>query len=102
MAQLSALDSRVVLDWGFPPPCYPIVVQLRQLGASVVWFDGDRRRARELYIERGENDVALFDHQVAAIDAADLPHSLDCHVVNALGAIGLPLDSDALVEVVFV
>jgi hypothetical protein len=101
IAQLSALDSRVVLDWGFPPHCYPIVEELRRLGATAVWFDGDRRRARELYIERAENNVALFDKQVAAIDAADLPCSLACRVVNTLGATGLPLDSRILAQTVF-
>ena len=101
MAQVTSLDARIALDWGFPPACRPMVDHLRALGATLVWFDGDRRRARELYVERGKYDVGLFDGQVARIDAAGLPHSLACPVITTLGATGVPADPRDIAEAVF-
>jgi hypothetical protein len=43
VAVLKQMPRPVVLDWGFPPRCLPIVESLKHAGVEVWWFDGDRR-----------------------------------------------------------
>ena len=86
--QLKQLHSRVALDWGFPVRCLPVVKELQAEGVRLIWFDGDRNRARTVFQERGGLALSDFDAQVAAIAAAGFPKSLDCVVVMVLSARG--------------
>jgi hypothetical protein len=71
-----ALDKSgrfVVLDWGFPPRCLPVVMALKQAGVEIWWFDGDRDAARQSFISRGTVPVECLDVQMRSIERA-WPH----------------------------
>jgi hypothetical protein len=77
-------ESRVVVDWGFPPECLPFVRALKDAGARLWWFDGDRERARAAFVERGTVPLPCFVAQMEKIEAqwrdirdAFAPHLLD-------------------------
>lgn len=66
------------IDWGFPVSCLPLVRELQFCGVQLIWFDGDIERAREEFVKRGGIAVTNFDTQVAAIQNAGYPASLNC------------------------
>ena len=86
---------------GFPVHCLPIVDELRAQSVSLIWFDGDRSRARSVFQERGGLAFTVFDAQVAAIDAAGYPTPLKCVVVQALSANGAFTDSRTIEQRMF-
>ena len=79
---------RVILDWGFPVACLPIVDEIAAAGLKILWLDGDRNAARESYIRRGGQDVRAFDVQIQAITGATLPRARPFRVINALSTDG--------------
>lgn len=101
VALLKQHHKRVALDWGFPVHCLPIVDELRAQSVSLIWFDGDRSRARSVFQERGGLALTAFDAQVAAIDAAGYPTPLKCVVVQALSANGAFTDSRTIEQRIF-
>ena len=58
----------IVLDWGFPVGCLPIVESLKQAGVEIWWFDGDRDAARQSFIKRGTVPVECLDIQMRDIN----------------------------------
>jgi hypothetical protein len=84
VAQVLKHHDRIALDWGFPVRCLSWVKELLALGVRLIWFDGDVARARQEFVKRGGIDVINFDAQVAAIENAGYPDSLNCVVVPAL------------------
>ncbi|TMC49240.1 MAG: hypothetical protein E6J14_09245 [Chloroflexi bacterium] len=64
---LRALGERVVLDWGFPVVCLPVIRAIHAAGVTAWWFDGDRAAARKAFIERRTASVNDLDRQMAAI-----------------------------------
>ena len=101
VAQLKQRHKRVALDWGFPVHCLPIVDELRAQGVRLIWFDGDRRRARSVFQERGGLALTAFDAQVTAIDGAGYPTPLNCVVVQALSAKGAFMEPGTIERRVF-
>jgi hypothetical protein len=101
VGQLKQFHKRVALDWGFPVPCLPVVDELRAQGVRLIWFDGDRNRARAVFQERGGLALSDFDAQVAEIAAAGYPTSLDCIIVMALSAQGAFKRPKAIERTVF-
>ena len=89
------------LDWGFPVRCLPVVNELQAEGVRLIWFDGDRTRARIVFQKRGGLALSDFDAQVADIAAAGYPKSLDCVVVMALSAQGVFKQPKAVERTVF-
>ena len=92
VAQLRQLHDRIVLDWGFPPDCLSMVGELQACGVRLIWFGGDIACARKAFKARGGRDVGCFDEQVANIQKARFPDSLDCVIVLALSSSGEYLD----------
>jgi len=103
LAQLRQHHDRIALDWGFPVHCLPLVSELRGLGVRLIWFDGDVARARDAFQHRGneKGPIENFDHQVAAIQNAGCPASLNCVIVPALSASGVFLDPRQIESLVF-
>lgn len=101
VAQLKQRHKRVALDWGFPVRCLLIVNELRAQGVRLIWFDGDRSRARSVFQERGGLALVDFDTQVADIDAAWYPMPLNCVVVRALSAEGAFMEPRTIEHRVF-
>ena len=65
--ELRRIGKPVIVDWGFPTSCLPLVRELNELGVMTWWFDGDRKAARELFLQRGDVPVAALDAQLTAI-----------------------------------
>lgn len=67
LALLEKNDRPLALDWGFPPGQFPVVQRIKDIGVKLIWFDGDRLSARNLF--KGGNSISVeqFDKQFAAI-----------------------------------
>jgi hypothetical protein len=61
------LGPRVLFDWGFPPAWLFAVTRFAELGAELWWFDGDRVRARQDFVERNTVAPDAFDRQLLRI-----------------------------------
>ena len=101
VSELKKRHKRVALDWGFPVRCQFIVNELQAQGVRLIWFDGDRRRARSVFQERGGLALSDFDAQVAAINAAGYPMPLNCIVIQALSAEGAFMEPRTIEKMVF-
>lgn len=64
---LQTHPSSIVLDWGFPPSCVPIVQRIKDAGLAMIWLDGDRLSTRHYFAQRGTVPVSEFDTQFANI-----------------------------------
>jgi hypothetical protein len=64
---LSQQGHTIVIDWGFPPRCLPVVAALQRHGVEAWWLDGNRRAARQSFIQRGTVPIQCFDKQMRAI-----------------------------------
>jgi len=93
--------ARVVLDWGFPVSCLHWVQKLREQNVRLIWFDGHIDRAREIFVQRGGIDVTCFDKQVAELQQAGCPRSLNCLIIPALTASGHLLDPNQIESKIF-
>ncbi len=99
VAQVRQHHDRIALDWGFPVSCLSWVEELQKCGVRLVWFDGDVAHARQVFEQRGR--AAEFDVQVAGIQKAGYPASLNCVVVPALSDAGLFLDNRQIESIIF-
>ena len=71
LSSLGRLGSPVILDWGFPPSLIGVIARLRDAGADLWWFDGDRLWARDLCMRaKGPSAGGTFDRQHSLIAAA--------------------------------
>jgi hypothetical protein len=61
------LGPRVLFDWGFPPSWLFAVARFAELGAELWWFDGDRVRARQDFVQRNTGVLDAFDRQLLRI-----------------------------------
>ena len=101
VTKLKEIHPRVVLDWGFPVGCLPLVRELEAEGVRLVWFSGDIAEARKAFGQRGDGALQDFDAQVAAVAQAGFPSSLGCTVVNTLGANGVFATTEEVEAVLF-
>ena len=83
---LTQLAHPVVLDWGFPICCLPIVQSLKRTGVEVWWFDGNRDIARQDFISRGTGTIERFDSQMADIrrEWQAIERSVGTHIMNTV------------------
>ncbi len=101
VSHLREHHGRIALDWGFPARCLPLVAELQESRVKLVWFDGDIKRAKENFVQRGGIAVERFDDQAADIRAANFPASLNCVVVTRLSSTGAFLDDRQVTRVIF-
>lgn len=95
---LRRLGPRVILDWGFPPHCLPIVTTLKNNGANLWWFDGDYDKARHEFIKRNTVALASFDHQINQIRQSwnKISAVFEGRCMNVLDANGQRMLSEAI------
>jgi hypothetical protein len=65
---LRRVRSLIVIDWGFPPNCLPMVSAFQHHGVALWWFDGDREAARRSFIRRGDVAITAFNWQMRSIE----------------------------------
>src|SRR5262249_8769336 len=63
------LSRAVVLNWGFPAHCLPVVASLKRAGFACWWFDADLAQARQAYLARRKGNPEDFERQMAGINA---------------------------------
>jgi adenylate kinase family enzyme len=71
-------DTDLVITWGFKPipECMDMIQVLRDKGATLIWFDGDREAAKKAFLKRNTVHENYFNIQMKAIEKAGLPDSL--------------------------
>jgi len=84
--ELTRLQRLVVLDWGFPVHCLPIVEALQQAGVEAWWFDGNREAARQSFVRRGTVPIELFDKQLSGIERewAAIQRTFRGHILKSI------------------
>lgn len=61
-------DIPTVIDWNLPPSRLKSAQRLRDMGASIWWFDGDRATAAGIVVQRGNLSLPAFERQMLEID----------------------------------
>lgn len=67
VSYLNTLGNRVVLSWGFPPECLPVIKKLQTEGVACFWFDAPEMLARDAFLRRGTVSEDDFDRQIDKI-----------------------------------
>jgi hypothetical protein len=100
---LRATGRSVIVNWGFPVPCLPIVAKLKRHGVVLWWFDADPQQAKAEFTKRGDVPLAAFERQMAAIadSRKDIEALFSPNIVTALAADGSRMTSDELFERMF-
>jgi hypothetical protein len=75
----------VVLEFGFPIQLLPMVVDLRDAGASIWWFDGDRPAAQQAWRERNATRAEPYPDAAWRnyVDSVDLNWASICQVFGS-------------------
>jgi hypothetical protein len=68
MSEVSQKGQSIAIDWGFPTASLPLVRGLKEKGATVWWFDGNRVAARISFTSRGTVPLKAFHAQMDSID----------------------------------
>jgi hypothetical protein len=67
------LGKDIVITWGFIPGDHdPIIQKLIELGARMIWFDGNRKAARKAFLKRGTVSEEFLDLQMDRITKSNL------------------------------
>jgi hypothetical protein len=73
----------LVVTWGFRPAHdYNSVIQLRNLGFFLVWFDGDRLTALQHFNRRGTVEETMFHRQIRNITITGVVDALSAPQIN--------------------
>jgi len=67
ISELSKRRQPVVIDWGFPISCLPIVRLFQKKGIEIWWFDGDRAAACEAFAKRKTVSLVAFHAQMKSV-----------------------------------
>lgn len=51
-SELKKIHPKVVMTWGFPYGCLPLIPNIQQMGVDCWWFDGDMDKAEAEWIKR--------------------------------------------------
>ncbi len=70
-------DTDLVITWGFNPipACMNMVQKLRDLGVTLIWFDGNRQVPRKAFLKRKTVSEKCFDIQYWRKHSHDIPES---------------------------
>lgn len=89
----------IVISWGFMPGYDDKEIkQIRNLGFSLIWFDGNRPAARQAFIKRNTVSVELLEVQMQKIEALDLI-ALKPVVFNPFDKDGVFLEKEEIAKV---
>jgi hypothetical protein len=78
-------DRSVVVAWGFVPDQTQttLVLQFRNAGFKVIWFDGDRPSALRAFQKRGTVSEELFYLQMFRIENSKIGEKLRPTIINS-------------------
>lgn len=69
ISYLNTLGNRVVLSWGFPPECLPVIRKLQMEGIACFWFDAPEMMARDAFLLQATVSEGDFNRQMDKIRA---------------------------------
>ena len=59
------LNRDLVITWGFmPEEDNEKILKLKEIGVKMIWFDGNREAAREVFLARGTVSESAFNIQI--------------------------------------
>ena len=85
IANALSQHKNIVVTWGFVPdnqPSVAAVLQFRNSGFKLIWFDGNRQAALEQFQKRGTVPDALFELQMKRIEDSKIIDRLAPAVVD--------------------
>lgn len=92
-------NSDFVITWGFQPGSDDkIVIAIKNLGAKLIWLDGNREAARKAFIKRGGVPVELLDIQMGRINSVNITETFDPIIFNTFDDSGEFLDKAEIVR----
>jgi adenylate kinase family enzyme len=94
---LRAFGDLHTITWGFMPVVSdPYIHRLKQLGAEMIWFDGNRKAAREAFNRRGTVPENLLDLQLERINQDDIITKFNPRIVDTFDRNGNFLSKEAI------
>lgn len=67
------IDQNIVFTWGFHPRDNEQHINyIKNLGATMFWFDGNREAARKSFLKRGTVSEELLNIQMGLINSVDI------------------------------
>jgi hypothetical protein len=96
-------NDKVVVTWGFlaREDQTKMVLDIKQNGYKLFWFDGNRDAALREFNIRGDVSEALFHRQIDAINNFGLPDKIDPILLNPFKVDGIFKDRDQIVKEIF-
>jgi len=87
---LRSLNRSVLINWGFPVSCLPIVNLLKSAGVTLWWFDADPDQARREFVKRADVALAAFERQIADISREwrSIQTTFEPNIITTLAANG--------------
>lgn len=66
-------NKDIVITWGFMPGVdNDKILKLKEMGAKMIWFDGNREAARKAFLERGTVSEEALNIQMDRIENTDI------------------------------
>lgn len=99
-----SLRAPVVVSWGYPVECLPVVCALHEAGLEAWWFDGDPGAARASFLRRGKHLEDSYLNQMTAITQAR-PRITDFYgprILTTIDAYGTYSAWDDIYERIFI
>jgi hypothetical protein len=100
VGSLRAFGDLHVITWGFVPVASnPYIHRLKQLGAEMIWFDGNRKAARAAFIRRGTVPENLLDLQLERINQDDIITKFNPKIVDTFDHNGNFFSKEAIARI---
>lgn len=101
LAIMEAKNNNIdlVITWGLQPGSDDnTILAIKNLGAKLIWFDGNREAARKVFLERNTVSGELLDIQMSKINSVDIVNIFDPIIFNTFDKNGDFLDKDEIVK----
>ena len=96
--QAKELNRDAVITWGFMPGTDndKEILKLKEMGAKMIWFDGNRDAARFAFKKRGTVSEDLFNLQMSRIEGIDIINTFQPIYLNTFKKDGSFLKEDEI------
>ena len=76
-------NKNIVITWGFMPGVdNDKILKLKEMGAKMIWFDGNREAAKKAFLARGTVSEAALNIQMNRIENTDITRIFNPIVFN--------------------
>jgi len=96
--RLKSNGKDTVMTWGFMPGVHDKAIKdLQEFGFKLIWFDGNRKAAREAFLKRGTVDEPTLDIQMKRIEKMNI-QNLNPTIIDTFDENGKFHSKDKIVE----